>query len=102
MKSPFRKLEELQHDLGEIAVQITKTQFFHFHVPQGWRPAINAFRCGDRFMVCVELAGVDKESIDLRAEPLRLTIRGRRATPEPSCDDRAVQTLAIEIDDGPF
>jgi HSP20 family protein len=103
MKSPFRNLDEIQRHLGEIAVQMTHAQFFHFSVPRGWQPALNAFRCGEHFVICIELAGVDKNAIDVRAEARRLVIRGTRQIPEPGCDESpAVHVLALEIDHGPF
>jgi HSP20 family protein len=103
MKNPFRNLDEIQRDLGNIAVQLTHTQFFHFSLPRVWQPALNAFRCGEQFVICVELAGVEKAGLDVRAEARRLIIRGTRQIPEPSCDEvPAVHVLALEIDHGPF
>jgi HSP20 family protein len=103
MKSPFRNLDEIQRHVGDIAVQLARAQFFHFTVPQGWQPALNAFRCGEHFVICVELAGVDKAGINVRAETRRLVIRGSRQIPEPACDEApAVHMLALEIDHGPF
>lgn len=103
MKSPFRSLYQIQHDLGAVAVEITQAQLFHFSNTGAWQPAINAFRCGPRFVICVELAGVERPSIDVRAEARRLIIRGTRLLPEPSCDEEpAAQILAMEIDHGRF
>lgn len=103
MKNPFRSLNQIQRHVGDIAVEVTQAHFIHFEVPGGWQPAINAFRCGERFVICVELAGVDRSSIEVRAETRRLVIRGTRAIPEPGCNDApAVQVLALEIDHGPF
>jgi HSP20 family protein len=103
MKNPFRNLDEIQRDVGDIAVQLTHTQFFHFSLSRKWQPALNLFRCQSHFIICVELAGVDKAALDVRAEPRRVIIRGTRALPEPSCDDPpALRVLALEIDHGPF
>jgi HSP20 family protein len=103
MKDPFRKLEEIQRDIGDVAVAITRTHFIHFNAPNAWQPAINAFRCGEKFVICAELAGVDKNDIDVRAEPRALIIGGVRRIAEPSCDEApAVQVLALEIDHGRF
>jgi HSP20 family protein len=103
MKNPFRNLLQLQRDLGDIAVQVTQTHLYHFGVPKGWAPALNAFRCGNHFIVCVELAGVEKSELDVRAESRRLVIRGHRPLPEPACDEApAIHVLALEIDHGPF
>jgi len=68
-----------------------------------WTPAINAYLCQDQIVVCAELAGVDKEHIELNAEPRRLVIRGTRELPEPTGEEGcAQQLLAMEIDYGPF
>jgi HSP20 family protein len=103
MKNPFRSLSEIQRDLGDVAVAVTRTHLVHFSGPSAWQPAINAFRCGQKFVICVELAGVERSSIDVRAEARRLVIRGARAMPEPDCDEeRTAQILALEIDHGKF
>jgi HSP20 family protein len=103
MKNPFRNLDEIQRELGSIAIQLTHAQSFHFSVARSWQPALNAFRCQTQFVICVELAGIDKAAIEVRAEARRLTIRGSRQIPEPSCDDPpALHVLALEIDHGPF
>lgn len=102
MKNPFRNLDEIQHDLGGIAVQLIQARLVHFSLSPAWQPAINAFRCGGQFVVCADLAGVDRSAIDVSAEPRRLVIRGTRSLAEPSCESPALHVLALEIDHGPF
>lgn len=97
------RLRYLQGQLGEIAFQLTKVQFTQFSAPSAWQPAINAYRYDSFIKICVDLAGVNKESIDLRVEPGRLVLRGRRAMPEPGESiGKCVRVLAMEIDHGPF
>ena len=91
------KLRWLQGTLGDVTV--TRVQMWQAQ-PQTWQPAINAFRCQSGVHICVDLAGVEKSSIDLRVESQRLIVRGTREAPEPT--DHAVQMLALEIDYGPF
>jgi len=68
-----------------------------------WQPAVNAYRCEEGFAVCVDLAGMDKESIDVKVEQRRLRIRGHRQSPEPKREKhRPVQVLMMEIDSGNF
>jgi HSP20 family protein len=103
MKNPFRSLHEIQRDLGDVAVAITQTHLIHFTGSTGWNPSINAFRCGNHFVICLELAGVNRSEIEVRAEARRLIVRGTRAMPEPDCDEEpAAQILALEIDHGRF
>ncbi len=96
-------LRRLHGQLGEIVYELTKVQFMQFPREETWRPAINAFRCGNHVTVCVDLAGVDKEAIQLTVEPRRLRIRGRREAMEaPDPEHKPQQVLAMEIDYGPF
>ena len=96
-------LKRLHGRLGDVVYQLTKVQFSNFTSPENWQPAINAYRCADCVIVCVDLAGVDRNAIDVQVEPRRLLLRGRRQAPEPeSVDAKPVQVLVMEIDYGSF
>ena len=96
-------LRALQGRLGDIVYQLTKVELTLLHRGESWSPAINAYRCRDGFVICVELAGVGRSSIDLRVEPRRVLIRGHRQQPEPAgAEGPLLQVLALEIDHGPF
>ena len=102
-KRPRIHLQQLHQELGDIVCHLTKVQFCQFGQDSHWRPAVNAYRCGHRFIICVDLAGVEKKTIDVRVEQRRLIIRGQRPAPEPPCDvPEGVQVFAMEIDNGPF
>jgi HSP20 family protein len=88
--------------LGDLTYELTR---FHFsrHSAHAWQPAINAYRCETCIRICVDLAGVDRSDIDIQIEPRRVVLRGERDSPMPT--DKAgpaVQTIAMEIDYGPF
>jgi HSP20 family protein len=103
MNDPFGHLERLERELGSIAFQLTGLQFARFAGVERWRPAVNAYRCAGRFIVCVDLAGVDKSTVTILAEGRRLILRGTRPPPEPDCNQpQPVQVLVMEIDYGPF
>lgn len=94
------KLRWLRGTLGDVTV--TRVQFWQA-APHTWQPAINAFRCETAVRICVDLAGIDRSRIDVTLEPRRVVVRGTRDAPEPTEEQgRAVQTLALEIDYGPF
>ncbi len=96
-------LKRLHRRLGDVVYEFTRVQFSQFYVPETWSPAINAYRCPGQIIVCVDLAGVERETLDLRVERRRLQIRGRREPPEPAATgEKALQILAMEIDYGPF
>jgi HSP20 family protein len=102
--NPLRniKLRWLHGTLGDVTYQVARVQLWRAAAHK-WQPAINPFRCESAVRICVDLAGVDKSSIDLTVEPQRLVLRGTREVPEPADGEgRPVQMLALEIDYGPF
>ena len=91
-------LRVLQGAPADISFQLASFQF----APPKWQPAINAYRCESGMRICVDLAGVDRNAIDLRVEPHRVVISGNRDVPEPKDPAGPVEMLAMEIDYGPF
>ncbi len=88
--------------LSDASYQLMRFRFSR-HSPHAWQPAINAYRCERCIRICVELAGVEKSEIDLQIEPRRVLLRGERENPEPPAKEgQNVQTIAMEIDYGPF
>jgi len=67
-----------------------------------WSPNVNVYQSGHRLEVCVDLAGVRRDQLDVRVEPGRLSIRGHREPPDPTEQEGAVRIVAMEIDSGPF
>ncbi|HVQ20008.1 MAG TPA: Hsp20/alpha crystallin family protein [Terrimicrobiaceae bacterium] len=87
------QLEGLTYELSSV----------RFAQAEGWRPAMNAYRCRNCVRICFDLAGVDRADIQLGIEPTKLTLRGTRPTPEPAgAEGRPQQILAMEIDHGHF
>ncbi|HEY5895362.1 MAG TPA: Hsp20/alpha crystallin family protein [Chthoniobacterales bacterium] len=96
------RVTQLQRVFGDLAYEL-RNRYQTFQPRTVWTPAINAFCCRDHILVCVELAGVEAQSIELRPEPRRLVIRGLRIAPEPDdCEGPLTQVLALEIDHGLF
>jgi HSP20 family protein len=97
------RLRQLHGRLGDLMIQFTKVNFAHSPAPEAWTPAVNAYRCEVGFAICVELAGVAKEGIELEIAERKLSLRGRREIPEPKGKgEEPTQILAMEIDAGPF
>jgi HSP20 family protein len=94
-------LKILQTQLSEIARELTQLKFRPQPRQPPWRPNINVYRCDDRFLVCVELAGIDRTEIDLQVEPRRVWLGSRRRPPAPPDGHSPLrQIIALEIDDG--
>ncbi len=90
--------------------------FSQFAQTQAWTPAVNVYQIGNLLHVCLDLAGIDRDKIDVRIEPGRLTVSGVRQAPEPSSGKQgqvpgqapgagtpgAMKILTMEIDYGAF
>ena len=97
------RLSQLHGRLGDLMVQFTKVNFSHPPAPDAWVPALNAYRCDQGFAICLELAGVPKDAIDIQVEQRMVRIRGQRELPEPKGKgEEPRQIIAMEIDSGPF
>ena len=96
-------LKLLQGRLGNVVYEFSKTQFTQCWSHETWRPEINAYRSCHQIIICVDLAGVERSSIELSVEPRAIRLRGHRQAPEPTGQDAAgLQVLAMEIDYGEF
>lgn len=60
---------------------------FFVYSPDTWTPNVNLYETAESYFVCVDLAGVDKEKIDVEVADQRLTLRGNRAVPSPDSLD---------------
>ena len=121
---------------GHLARQANKLmdqmqKGFYTYSSDTWTPNVNLYETATSYMVCVDLAGVDKEKIELEVADQRLRLRGARAVPdceecadkpadaaghapapraaahgthegEPDVQPRRVRIHLMEIDHGPF
>src|SRR6202012_3467649 len=83
--------------------------YYNFCPSETWTPNVNLYETERAYLVCVDLAGVDKEKIDVEVVEQRLTLRGTRPVPVyPGEEDagetqhRRVRVHLMEIDHGSF
>lgn len=78
--------------------------FSRFSAAEAWAPAVNVYQLKGRLEICVDLAGIERDAIDVRVEPGRVSIRGVRPAPDPPAyqDETPLRILSMEIDYGPF
>ena len=85
--------------------------YYNFASSDVWTPSVNLYETHTAYLVCVDLAGVEKEKIDLEVAEGRLKLRGNR--PVPSCeppagddcgeaDPKRMRVHLMEIDHGSF
>lgn len=93
----------LRGRMESASYEVSQVQLSCYPAKDFWVPPINAFRCRDGFVICADLAGVERSDIEVQVEPTRLWIRGWRELPEP--EEQAgplLQVIAMEIDHGRF
>ena len=80
-----------------------------FYPGEAWHPNVNVYETDVAYLVCVELSGVEKDSVELTVAENRLSLRGRRDVPRcpaqiTDCDGPHTRAKihVLEIDHGPF
>jgi HSP20 family protein len=95
---------------GNFARQIGKLDPLHKHYygfapSDTWTPNVNLYESDACYLVCVDLAGVEKQQIDVTVQNQRLLLTGKRAVPVKDAPDDCKTRLRIhlmEIDSGNF
>jgi HSP20 family protein len=110
-KTRTLRLRLIEDRLGEVAYQITKVHFAQFQESAAeWHPHVNVFQCPACVRICVELAGVEADNVEIEVYRGKVRIRGYREAPEPleqqeaafSTLPKPVHVIAMEIDHGRF
>lgn len=85
--------------------------YFSFLPSETWTPSVNLYETDRAYLVCVDLAGVDKTKIDVERVESQLTIKGTRevpmydgvdAPPGSATPSRKPRVHLMEIDHGAF
>lgn len=101
--------QQLQHQMNKMVEQMQKG-YYNFRPGENWTPSVNLYETDKEYLVCVDLAGVDKGKIDIELIDQRLTIKGNRAVPtletatataDPH-DSKKYRVHLMEIDHGLF
>jgi HSP20 family protein len=101
----------VQRQMQRLMEQMQKG-FFNFCPTETWTPNVNLYENDTAYVVCVDLAGVDKEKIEVVVEHQKLTLRGARVVPTMPDNDGQhaaagdhhpkLRVHVMEIDHGPF
>ena len=88
--------------MGDMVDELLKQNFFRASARDAWQPALNVYEAPDRYVVCVELAGMDRDKIDVQVVNQALYIRGDRPKPQVAGSPDDLSVHVMEIDSGPF
>jgi HSP20 family protein len=98
----------VQRQMQRLMEQMQKN-FFNFCPTETWTPNVNLYENDTAYLVCVDLAGVDKEKIDITVADQKLILRGTRMVPTPYNNGAAhpdshprLRVHVMEIDHGLF
>jgi HSP20 family protein len=109
-EQPFGKLARQTNKLMD---QLQKG-YYNFYAGEAWTPNVNLYETESAYLVCVDLAGVDKTKIDIEVDNARLKIKGSRSVPlhdsasdaeagrEGDASSRKIRVHLMEIDHGAF
>jgi HSP20 family protein len=98
---------------GNVARQMSKIMdqmhkgYYNFAPGETWTPSVNLYETEGAYLVCVDLAGVDKDKIDIVVEDHILRLKGQRPVPTSADESepdphRRVRVHLMEIDNGSF
>jgi HSP20 family protein len=65
---------------NKLIEQMQKS-YFNFCPSETWTPSVNLYETADSYLVCADLAGVDKEKIEVEVVGQTLKLRGTREVP---------------------
>lgn len=82
--------------------------YYSFYPSETWTPNVNLYETDSVYVVCVDLAGVDKDKIEVTVKDHRLVLKGSRPVPsnsessESDLRGKRVKLHLMEIDHGAF
>ena len=91
-------VDQFRH-LGRAAQRMRQQSFFKFCPPDAWQPSTNLYETEDRYIVCMDLAGVNRPEICVEVQQDVLVISGKRESPRPQIRSKV---HLMEIDHGNF
>lgn len=102
-EQPFK---QVSRQMNKLLDQMQKG-YYNFLPSETWTPNVNLYECDACYLVCVDLAGVDKAKIELTLNDHVLQLKGSRAVPAPEeyneeAQNRRIKVHLMEIDHGAF
>jgi HSP20 family protein len=99
MEDSFR---ELARSMDAMIDGVLGGDYFRSSARDTWDPPLNVYETPDKFVICVELAGVQPGDVDVQVDGSILHIRGHR--PKPTVPNVAgeISVHLMEIDSGRF
>ena len=95
-----------QTSASKLLEQLQSKGYYSFFPNENWVPNVNLYETDAAYLVCVDLAGVEKEKMEIEVIDGRLRLRGNRAVPMSDATADTGHTRLrmhlMEIDHGSF
>ena len=96
------EFSNLVRQMNQLVDRELLGRFQPFSPTDAFRPAVNLYETLNAFVICVDLAGMDQNDIEVTVEKQNVVVRGRRQSPMPPDGTPAVAVHLMEIDHGTF
>lgn len=84
---PFQEVESLRRQLDSVFNEVSNVIET---APTAWTPAIRLVENSDRYVLTIQLSGINPDAIDIQATRESLVISGERLQPEVAEGDRVL------------
>jgi HSP20 family protein len=90
---PFRDLMSIQNELNRLFGRTYGGGESGTGASGGWVPALDVFETQDRFVVAVELPGIEPAEVEVSVEDSTLTVKGQREFFYKDATDESVRRI---------
>lgn len=101
--SEGQSVNDWSESIRRLMDEMHKRTFVQFNRSGTWQPSMNVYENDAAFDVCVDLAGMEQNQVDVHCQDShRLVISGRRDQPRSVHPGGDCSVHCMEIDEGPF
>jgi HSP20 family protein len=101
-----KPLGNLPRPSNKLLDAIQGKGYFGYSPAETWTPNVNLYEIDSAYLVCVDLAGVEKDKIDIEIQDGRLHLCGKRPVPAheaaAATSTGRMRVHLMEIDHGAF
>jgi HSP20 family protein len=94
--------DEMARTMEAMMEGMSGPTYFRSSGRDSWDPPVNVYELDDRLVICVELAGVRPNELDVQVDRGVLHIRGQRGKPVVPDAHGDIRVHLMEIDSGRF
>jgi len=102
MQDTEDSFDRIVDHMGSMMEELLSRNYFRSSARDSWTPALNLYETAERYVLCVDLAGMERDEIQVEADRDVLRLHGTRPRPALSEPPHEVSVHVMEIDSGRF